>query len=47
MDGSQDLCEVAGLTPLIGVNYNCHNEYWVPLDESIDRAVRQVETLSF
>ena len=25
------------------VNYNCHGEYWVDLEESVARAVRQVE----
>ena len=39
------LCSDAGLRPLIGVNYNCHNyqKCNVPLNESIARAVRQVE----
>ena len=43
LDEYLDLCEAAGLTPLIGVNYNCHGENWVPEDESVDRAVRQAE----
>ena len=25
------------------MNYNCHGEYWVDLEESVARAVRQVE----
>ena len=32
----------AALRPLIGVNYNCHRNPWVPRDASIARAVRQV-----
>merc|ERR1712232_1333393 len=43
LDEYLDLCEAAGLTPLIGVNYNCHMKYYVPQDESIARAVRQVQ----
>ena len=43
LDEYLDLCEEAGLTPLVGVNYNCHGEYWVELEESVARAVRQVE----
>ena len=27
LDEYLDLCEEAALTPLIGVNYNCHGEY--------------------
>ena len=39
-----DLCASASLRPLVGVNYNCHkHEEWVPLNESIARAVRQIE----
>jgi hypothetical protein len=40
-----DICRTAELRPLIGVNYNCHNyqKCNVPRNESIARAVRQVE----
>ena len=38
-----DLCTRAGMRPLIGVNYNCHRHDWVPLNESIARAVKQVQ----
>jgi hypothetical protein len=38
-----DLCHATGMTPLIGVNYNCHNRCNVPANESIARAVRQVQ----
>ena len=31
------------MTPLIGVNYNCHGNFWVSTNESIARAVRQVQ----
>jgi hypothetical protein len=31
------------MLPLVGVNYNCDGKNWVPLNESIARAVRQVE----
>ena len=43
LDEYLDLCAKAGLKPLIGVNYNCHGKSWAPLDESVARAVRQVE----
>ena len=36
------LCKDVGMMPLVGVNYNCKGEEWVPLNESIARAVRQV-----
>ena len=32
------LCAKAALRPLIGVNYNCHRNPWVPRDASIARA---------
>ena len=38
-----DLCGAAALRPLIGVNYNCHGHWWVPRNESVARAVRQVQ----
>lgn len=31
------------MRPLIGVNYNCHGKYYVSQNDSIARAVRQVE----
>jgi hypothetical protein len=39
------LCQEAGMTPLIGVNYNCHNYQKCneTAQESIARAVRQVQ----
>lgn len=38
-----NFCETAALQPLIGVNYNCHNQDWAPsVNESVARAVRQV-----
>lgn len=44
LDEYLDLCTEAGLRPLIGVNYNCHGNAWAPpLNESVARAVRQVE----
>ena len=42
LDEYLDLCAKAALRPLIGVNYNCHRNPWVPRDASIARAVRQV-----
>eukprot|EP00040_Diaphanoeca_grandis_P031659 m.189837 g.189837 ORF g.189837 m.189837 type:complete len:476 (-) comp32388_c2_seq2:159-1586(-) len=38
-----NLCQAAHLTPLIGVNYNCKNQFWVNESESIARAQRQVQ----
>ncbi len=38
-----ELCHATSMMPLIGVNYNCHNRCSVPANESIARAVRQVE----
>ena len=38
-----DLCRVTDMMPLIGVNYNCHTRCSVPANESIARAVRQVQ----
>ena len=42
LDEYLDLCAAAALRPLIGVNYNCHRNPWVPRDASVARAVRQV-----
>ena len=42
LDEYLDLCEAASLRPLIGVNYNCHGAWWVPRNESVARAERQV-----
>eukprot|EP00041_Stephanoeca_diplocostata_P035070 m.1224826 g.1224826 ORF g.1224826 m.1224826 type:complete len:595 (+) comp24627_c0_seq9:70-1854(+) len=38
-----DLCSAIQMRPLIGVNYNCHAKYFVSQNDSIARAVRQVE----
>lgn len=42
LDEYLDLCEAAALRPLIGVNYNCHGNWWVPRNDSVARAERQV-----
>eukprot|EP00947_MAST-08B_sp_MAST-8B-sp1_P001296 g1296.t1 len=37
-----DFCTAAGMTPLVGVNYNCHQHAWCPpTNASVARAVRQ------
>merc|ERR1712215_17628 len=43
MEEYLDFCDEAGMTPLIGVNYNCHGNFWVSEEESMARAMRQVE----
>ena len=43
LDEYLDLCAATGLRPLVGANYNCHGHWWVPRNESVARAVRQVQ----
>jgi len=43
IDEYLDFCEASGIRPLLGVNYNCHKSFWVSEEDSIARAVRQVQ----
>lgn len=43
IDEYLDFCEASGIRPLVGVNYNCHKSFWVSEEDSIARAVRQVQ----